>query len=114
MSIHKYFTNLTQRIKHPEAFGLGTKAAPILSEEDQKCLKEVPSIEQTSNGQEEGPSMQRKRLGNLDPEVINQILSQGGTATNDLPLGDAHTNDELLTLIGRVQMTTTETMTEAM
>ena len=92
---------------------MGTKAAPILLEEDRKHLKEVLSIEETSNGWEEGPSTQKKGLGNLNSEVIDQILSQRGIITNDLPLRDVHTDDELSTLIGGVRMTTTETMTEA-
>ena len=54
---------------HPEQFGLGTKKAPILSEEDQKCLQGVPSIEEIRDGQEEGPST--RKGGFLDQEVIN-------------------------------------------
>ena len=52
----KYFTNPMQRIKHSETFELGTKAAPILSDKDQRCLKGVPSIEETNDGQEKEPS----------------------------------------------------------
>ena len=56
VDIKSFYTNKNQRITRPEQFGLGTKEAPILSEEDQKRLQGVPSIEETYDGQEEGPS----------------------------------------------------------
>ena len=73
----------------------------------------APAIKELSNGQEKGPSMQGKRLGNLNPEIVNQILSQGGASTDDLPIEEVNTDDKLLILIGGVQITTTETMTVA-
>ena len=104
----RYFTNSSQRIEHLEQCGLGTKTAPILSEVDQKRLQGVPSIEETHDGQEEGLST---RIGGLlDQEAFNQILHGN---TKDQPVGDTHTNNELSTLIGKVKMTTTETMTKA-
>ena len=103
----KYFTNLSQRIEHPEQSGLGTKTTPILSETDQKRLQGVPSIKKTNDDQEEEPSTRRE--GFLDQEAINCILL--GDA-EDQHIGDACTNDELLTLIGKVEMTITKTMTE--
>ena len=69
VDIKSFYTNKNQKITHPEQFGLGTKEAPILSEEDQKRLQGVPSIEETHDGQEEGPST--RRGGFLDQEVIN-------------------------------------------
>ena len=88
----RYFMNLSQRIRHPKEFGLGTKAAPILSEVDQRRLQGVPSIEETHDGWEEGPSTRLK--------------------DEDQPIGDTWTDDELSTLIERVEMTTTEVATE--
>ena len=67
----RYFTNSSQKIKHPEQFGLETKGRPILSTEDKKCLEKAPTIEELSDGQEEGPSIQERRLGNLDPEIVD-------------------------------------------
>ena len=64
VDIKSFYTNTNQKIMHPEQLGLGTKEAPILSEEDQKCLQGVPKIEETHNSQEEGPSI--KRRGFLD------------------------------------------------
>ena len=88
----RYFTNSSLRIQHPEEFGLGTKAAPILSEADQKRLQGVLSIEKTHNGREEGLSTRLR--------------------DKDQPIGDARTVDELSTLIEKVEMTTTEAMTK--
>ena len=105
--LESIFTNSSQRIEHPEQFGSGTKTAPILSEIDQKCLQGVLSIKETHNGQEEGPST--RRGGFLDQEAINCILLGD---TEDQPVGDACTDDELSTLIGKVETTTTKTMTK--
>ena len=105
--IQKHFTNSSQRIEHPEQFGLGTKIVPILSEVDQKCLQGVPSIEETHDGQEEGPST--RRGGFLDQEAINHILLRD---TEDQPIGDMQTDDKLSTLIRKVEITITETITE--
>ena len=71
---------------------MGTKAAPILSEADQKRLQGVPSIEETHDGREKGPSTRLK--------------------DKDQPIGDTQTNDKLSTLIKKVEMTTTKAMTE--
>ena len=97
----RYFTNSSQRIQCPENFGLGTKTAPILSETDQKRLQGVPSIEENYDGQEEGPSTSRR--------AAHQTLL--GDA-EDQPVRDARTDDELSMLIEKVEMTTTEVMTE--
>ena len=105
VDIKSFYTNANQKITRPEPFGLGTKEAPILSEEDQKHLQGVPSIEETHNGQEEGPST--RRGGFLDQEVIDQLLEAG-----DQAVGSAQDDDELSNLIGKVEMTTTKTMTE--
>ena len=104
----RYFTNSSQKIEHPKQFRLGTKTAPILSEVDQKCLQGISSTEETNDSQEEGPSM--RRGGFRDQEALNQILR--GDA-EDQPIENKCTDDELSTLIGKVEMTTTETMTKA-
>ena len=44
----------------------------------------------------------------MDQEVIDQLLEAG-----DQPIGSAQDNDELSNLIGKVEMTTTETITES-
>ena len=89
--VQSFYTNANQRITHPEQFGLGTKEAPILSEEDQKCLQGVPITEETHNGQEERPNTQKapgikeayddqeegpsmRRLGFLDCETFQRVL----------------------------------------
>ena len=107
VDIKSFYTNANQKIMHPEQFGLGTKEAPILSEEDQKCLQGVPSIEETHDGQEEGLSI--RRGGFLDQEVIDRLLE-----ADDQPVGSAQDDDKLSNLIGKVEMTTTETMTETL
>ena len=115
--------NLNQRIQHPEHFGLGTKTAPILSEVDQRRLQGVPSTEETQDGQEERPQKEKA------PEITKTDNDQGeGTSTRILGLLDQETlrrvlhgdlekeiriDDELSTLIEKVEMTTTETMTKA-
>lgn len=71
----RYFTNLSQKIRWPELFGLGTKNKPILSTEVKRRLEKASAIEELSDGQEEGSSTRRKGLGSLDPKVIDQILS---------------------------------------
>ena len=106
VDIKSFYTNKNQRITHPEQFGLGTKEAPILSEEDQRRLQGVPSIEETHNGQEEGPST--RRGGFLDQEVIDRLLEAG-----DQTIGSAQDDNEMSNLVAKVEMTTTETMTEA-
>ena len=68
---------------------------------DQKRLQGVPSIEETYDGQEEGPSTNRR--------AAHQTLL--GDA-EDQPVEDARTDDKLSTLIEKVEMTTTEVMTE--
>lgn len=87
---------------------MGTKAAPILSKADQKCLQGVSSTEETNDGQEEGPST--RGSGFLNQEIFDQILNR---ETEDQLIGDARTNNELSTLIEKVKMAATETMTEA-
>lgn len=55
----------------------------------------------------------KEELRRLNPEVIDQILSQGGAITNDLPLRETNTDVKLSMLIGGIQMATTETMIAA-
>ena len=120
----KYYTNSSQKIEHPEQLGLGTKATPILSEVDQSRLQGVPRIEETNEGQEEGPSTQLQEdpeaeetssgregepstriLGLLDQETFRRVLH------GDVE-GDARIDEELSTLIEKVEVTTTETMSK--
>ena len=77
---------------------------PILSEADQRHLQRVPSIEETHDGQEKGPNT--RILGFLDQETIKRILH--GDIKEDISI-----DEELLTLIEKVEMTTTKTMIEA-
>ena len=119
----KFYTNTNQRIQYPEEFGLGTKATPILSEEDQRRLQGVPSIEETQEGQQERPQKGKapgiteanddqgegtstRILGLLDQETLKRVLH------GDLDK-ETRIDDELSTLIEKVDMTTTETMTKA-
>ena len=118
----KFFTNSNQKIQHPEEFGLGTKTTPILSEVDQRHLQGVPSTEETQVGQEE--RLQKEKA----PEITEADNDQGeGTSTRILGLLDQETlrrvlhgdlekesriEDELSTLIEKVEMTTTKTMIE--
>ena len=121
--IKSFYTNTNQKITHPEQFRLGTKEAPILSEEDQQRLQGVPSIEETNDSQEERPNTGKasgsaeayddqeegtsmRILGFLDQETFKRVLH--GDVEED-----AHIDDELFTLIEKVEMTTTTTMTEA-
>ena len=121
----KYYTNLSQKIEHPEQLGLGTKTTPILSETDQRCLQGVPRIEETNEGQEEGPRTQSqedpeaeesdcgqekepsmKILGLLDQETFRRVLY--GDVEEDTRI-----DEELSMLIEKVEVTTTETMSKA-
>ena len=102
---------------------MGTGTAPILSEADQKRLQEFPSTEETQDGQEERPQKGKA------PGITEADDDQGeGTSTRILELLDQETlrrvlhgdlekesriEDELSTLIEKVEMTTTETMNEA-
>ena len=121
--IKSFYTNANQRIAHPEQFGLGTKETPALSEEDQRRLQGVPSTEETHNGQEErlntrkAPEIKEayndqkegsstRILGFLDQETFKRVLHRDVEE-------DTHIDDELSTLIKKVEMTTTATMTEA-
>ena len=119
----RYFMNSSQRIRHPEQFRLGTKTTPILLEVDQKHLQGVPSTEETQDGQEE-----RLNTGKA-PEIAKADDDQEeGTSTRILSFLDQETlkrvlhrdleedtciNNELSTLIEKVEMTTTATVTKA-
>ena len=110
----KFFTNLNQRIQHPEHFGLGTKNAPILSEVDQRRLQGVPSTEETQDGHKErlqkgkapgiteadddqGEGTSTRILGLLDQETLRRVLH------GDLEK-EIRTNDELSTLIEKLTL----------
>ena len=80
--------------------GLGTKAKPILQEEDCRWIEGVPAIDKTSDGHEAGPSRRT-------------IVQEDTEDAEDQPIGDAKIDDNLSTLIG-AQMTTTETATATM
>ena len=80
--------------------GLGTKAKPILQEEDRRQIEGVPTVEETSDGHEAGPSRRT-------------IVQEDTEDTEDQPIGDTKIDDDLSTLIG-AKMTTTETATATM
>ena len=87
----KFFTDLNQRIQHPEHFGLGTKTAPILLEVDQRRLQGVPSTEETQDGQEERPQKGKA------PGITEADDDQGeGTSTRVLGLLDQETLKRVL------------------
>ena len=96
---------------------------PILSEEDQRCLQGVSRTEGTHDGQEERPNTGKapesteayndqkegtstRILGFLDQETFRRVLY------GDIE-EDTYIDNELSTLIEKVEMTTTTTMTEA-
>ena len=92
--------NISNKIEKPELLGLGTKAKPILFEEDRKRIEKVPTIDETSDGHEAGPSRRT-------------IVREDSEDAEDQPIEDAKIDDDLSTLIG-AQMTTTETATATM
>ena len=121
----QYYTNLSRKIEHPEQLGLGTKTTPIPAEVDQRRLQGVPRIEETNKGQKEGPSTQLQEdpeaeetnsgqerepstriLGFLDQETFRRVLH--GNVEED-----ARIDEELSTLIEKVEVTTTKMMSEA-
>ena len=79
---------------------LGTKAKPILQEEDHKRIEKVLAIDETSDGHRAGPS--RRPIVQEEPED-----------GEDQPIGDTKTDDNLSTLIS-AKMTTIETTTATM
>ena len=79
---------------------MGTKAKPILLEEDRKRIEKVPIIDETSDGHEAGPSRRT-------------IVQEDTEDAEDQPIRDAQLDDDLSTLIG-AKMTTTETATATM
>ena len=99
-SARQFHTNISKKIAKPELLGLGTKAKPILKEEDRRRIEGVPAIEETNDGYEAGPS--RRTIVQEDTEDVE-----------DQPIGDAQLDDDLSTLIG-AKMTTTETTTATM
>ena len=125
VNAQKYYTNSSRRIEHPEQLGLGTKMTPILSEVDQSRLQKVPRIEETNEGQEDGPSTQLRE----DPEAEETSSGQGGELSTRIlglldqeTLGrvlhgnveeDTHIDEELSTLIEKVEVTTTDTISKA-
>ena len=96
----QFHTNISKKIEKPELLGLGTKAKPILLEEDRKRIEQVPAIDETSDGHEARPSR-------------HTIVQEDSEDAEDQPIGDAKIDDDLSTLIG-AKMTTTETTTVTM
>ena len=103
--------------------GATIETTPILLEVDQRRLQGVPSTEETQDGQEERPQKEEapgiteadddqeegtstRILGLLDQETLRRVLHGDLEKENRI-------EDELSTLIEKVEMTTTETMTEA-
>ena len=99
-SARQFHTNISKRIEKPKLLGLGTKAKPILQEEDRRRIEGVPAVEETSDGHEAGPSR-------------CTIVQEDTEDAEDHPIGDAQLDDDLSTLIG-AKMTTTETATAMM
>ena len=77
--------------------GLGTKAKPILQEEDRRQIEKAPAVDKTSDGHKAGPSQ-------------HIIVQKDSGDAEDQPIRDAKVDDNLSTLIG-TQMITTETAT---
>ena len=96
----QFHTNISKKIEKPELLGLGTKAKPILQEEDRRRIEKVPAVEETSDRHETGPSRRT-------------IVQEDTEDAEDQPIGDAQLDDDLSTLIG-AKMTTTETTTATM
>ena len=82
--------------------GLGTKAKPILQEEDHRWIEKAPAVDETSDGHKARPSR------------CTNVQEDSGDA-EDQPIGDTKVDNDLSTLIG-AQMTTMEaaTMTQHM
>ena len=99
-SAGQFHTNVSKKIEKLELLGLGTKAKPILQEEDHKRIEKVPTIDETSDGHRAGPSR-------------HPIVQEEPEDNKDQPIGDAKIDDDLSTLIG-AKMTTTETATAMM
>ena len=81
---------------------LGTKAKPILQEEDHRQIEKAPAVDKTSDGHEAGPSQ-------------HTIVWEDSGDAEDQPIGDAKVDGNLSTLIGAQMITTkTATMTQHM
>ena len=52
----QFHTNITKKIEKPELLGLGTKAKPILQEQDHRRIEKAPAIDDTSDGHKAEPS----------------------------------------------------------
>ena len=92
--------NVSKRIEKLKLLGLGTKAKPILQEEDRKRIEKVPAIDETSDGHGAGPSQ-------------HPIVQEEPEDSKDQPIGYAKIDDDLSMLIG-AKMTTTKTATATM
>ena len=99
-STGQFHTNVSKRIEKPELLGLGTKAKPILQEEDRKRIEKVLAIDETSDGHGAGPSR-------------HPIVQEEPEDSEDQPIGDTKIDNDLLMLIG-AKMTTTEMATATM
>ena len=99
-SAWQFHTSISKKIEKLELLGLGTKAKPILLEEDRKRIDKVPAINETSDRHKARPSR-------------HTIVQEDSKDAEDQPIGDAKIDDDLSTLIG-AQMTTTETATATM